>query len=141
MTMVNELTKQNQKYVQKGGFLMIITKIGEFLLWIVMKLIEFIMNLFRIMFMIRIDSERWYTLFLTIDTGEGLFYKFLWFSIKCGFFLVVFAFGGPLLTLVGISFMYKNLFKKMKELKKDDDEGEEGEGKDEGGGDAGESNA
>ena len=118
MTMVNELTRQNQKYVQKGGFLMIITKIGEFLLWIVMKLIEFIMNLFRIMFMIRIDTERWYTLFLTIDTGEGLFYKFLWFSIKCGFFLVVFAFGGPLLTLVGISFMYKNLFKKMKELKK-----------------------
>ncbi len=124
MTTVNQLTKKNQTYVQSGGFLMIITKIGEFLLYIVMKLIEFIVNLFRIMFMVRIDSTRWYTLFLTIDTGEGLFFKYLWFSIKCGFFLVVFAFGGPLFMLAGITFMYKNLFKKMGELKKDEDDKE-----------------
>ena len=47
MTTVNQLTKKNQTYVQSGGFLMIITKIGEFLLYIVMKLIEFIVNLMK----------------------------------------------------------------------------------------------
>ena len=122
MTVVNNLTSKNQKYVQTGGFLMIITKIGEFLLWIVMKIVEIIMTIFRILFFFRIDPKSWYTLFLTLAPGEGLFYKYLWFSMKCGFFLVVFAFGGPLIALIGISFMYKNLFKKMGELKKDEDE-------------------
>ena len=122
MTVVNKLTNKNQKYVQNGGFLMIITKIGEFLLWIVMKIMEIIMNIFRIFFFFRIDPNSWGILFLTLAPGEGLFYKYLLFSMKCGFFLVVFAFGGPLIALIGISFMYKNLFKKMGELKKDEDE-------------------
>ena len=125
MTVVNKLTNKNQKYVQNGGFLMIITKIGEFLLWIVMKIMQIIMNIFRIFFFLRIDPNSWGTLFLTIAPGEGLFYKYLWFSMKCGFFLVIFAFGGPLIALIGISFMYKNLFKKMGELKKDEDEKED----------------
>lgn len=120
MTSVNKLTKN--KYVQSGGFLMIIAKIGEFLLYIVAMILRFIWRLFKMFFAIRLDFTRWYTLFLTLRTGEGLFYKYLWFSIKCGFYLVVFAFGGPLIALLGIVFMYKNLFKKMKELKKDEDE-------------------
>ena len=49
---------------------MIITTTGNFLPRIVMKLIEFI-NLFRIMFMIRIDTEKVVYTFLT-DTQEGL---------------------------------------------------------------------
>ena len=123
MTEVNKLTKRNN-YVQSGGFLMIVAKIGEFLLYIVAMLLRFLWRMFRILFMVRLDFKKWYTLFLTLRTGEGLFYKYLWFSIKCGFFLVVFAFGGPLIALLGIVFMYKNIFKKMKELKKDEDEEE-----------------
>ena len=123
MTEVNKLTKRNI-YVQSGGFLMIVAKIGEFLLYIVAMLLRFLWRMFRILFMIRLDFKKWYTLFLTLRTGEGLFYKYLWFSIKCGFFLVVFAFGGPLIALLGIVFMYKNIFKKMKELKKYEDEEE-----------------
>ena len=78
--------------------------------------------------------------FLTIDTGEGLFYKVSKVFNKVWIFLSSICFWRPSASFIGISFMYKNLFKKMKELKKGD-EGEEGEGKDEGGGDAGESNA
>jgi hypothetical protein len=122
MTVVNKLTNKNQKYVQKAGFIGIIPTIGVFLLKVVMKIVEVIVTIFRIFFFFRIDPNSWGTLFLTLAPGEGLFYKYLLFSMKCGFFLVVFAFGGPLIALIGISFMYKNLFKKMGELKKDEDE-------------------
>ena len=124
MTVVNKLTKKNQKYVQSGGFLMIIVAIGKFLLFIVAKIMEFMANLFRMLFMIRFDLKN-FPIFLTLDPGEGLFYKYLWFSMKCGFFLVIFAFGGPLIALIGVAFMYKNLFKKMGELKQDEDDKEE----------------
>ena len=43
--------------------------------------------------------------------------------MKGGFYLAVFAFGGPLLALIAIGFMYKKLFEKFKEMKKE--EGEE----------------
>ena len=77
------------------------------------------------LFWIRIDMRRWWTLFLRLAPGEGMFYKYLWFSMKCGVYLVVFAFGGPLIAMIGIIFLYKNLFKKMGELKKDNDAKEE----------------
>ena len=128
MTVVNNLTSKNQKYVQKAGFIGIIPTIGDFLLKVVTKIVEVIVTIFRILFFFRIDPKSWATLFLTLDPGEGLFYKYLWFSMKCGFFLVVFAFGGPLIALIGISFMYKNLFKKMGELKKDEDEKDDKKG-------------
>jgi hypothetical protein len=124
MTKVNQLTKQ--KYVQSGGFLMIIAKIGEVLAIIIMALLNFIKALFKSLFWIRFDKKSPFTLFLTLDSGEGIFYKYIWFAVKCGFYLVVFAFGGPLLALVGILFLYKNLFGKLKEInKEEEEEGEE----------------
>jgi hypothetical protein len=134
MSNVNKLTVSKQ-YVQSGGFMMIIAKIGEFLLVIVMAVINFFIAMFKTLFMIRFDDQSPLTLFLTIDSGEGMFFKYIWFSIKCGFYLVVFAFGGPLLALLGIVFLYKNLFSKLSELKeeeedkdKDKDQGGEEEG-------------
>ena len=106
MSNVNELTESN-KYVQSGGFMMIIAKIGEFLLMIVVAIIDFFIAMFKTLFMIRFDGQSPFTLFLTIDSGEGMFFKYIWFAIKCGFYLVVFAFGGPLLALLGIVFLYK----------------------------------
>jgi hypothetical protein len=132
MSNVNKLTVKtvNHKYVQSGGlFLMAVMKIGEVLLIIVMAVLTFIKNIFKALFMIRWDSNSIFP--PTIESGEGMFYKYLWFSIKCGFYLVVFAFGGPLLALVGIIFLYKNLFSKLSELKKEEGEGEGGDGKEE----------
>ena len=53
MTEVNNLTRINEKYVQKAGFIGIIPMIGEFLLKIVINILVFIYNLFQMLFWIR----------------------------------------------------------------------------------------
>jgi hypothetical protein len=44
---------------------------------------------------------------------KGAFWKFIWFCIQCGFYLLVFAIAGPIFMLVGIMMVYGKLFKKM----------------------------
>jgi len=126
---INEIIEK-QQYIQAGGLPGVIAKIGEFLLIIVMKILELIWNMILALFNFRIELSTEFPFFFATDTGEGLFFKFCWFAIKGGFYLTVFAFGGPLLALIAIGFMYKKLFEKFKEMKKE--EGEEDK-KDEGG--------
>lgn len=128
---VNEIV-QDQLYIQSGGMPMVVAKIGEFLMIIVMAIVRFLINLFKALFKFRFELSFDAPFFATADVGEGLFYKFCWMAIKAGFYLAVFAFGGPLLILAGIGFLYKNLFEKFKELKKGDNE-KENEGEDSGG--------
>lgn len=122
---------EKQQYVQSGGFglVMVITKIGEFLLIIVMKILEALKNLFMALFRFRPELSLQFPFIFAADKGESLFFKFCWLAVKAGFYLVVFAFGGPLIALIAIGFMYKSLFAKFKELKKEDDEPEGDENK------------
>ena len=108
-----------KKISQKGGFMMIIPKIGEILGIVVLAIMNGMYNLFNALFMIRTTDSIPY---LYMETGEGLVYKYIWFSAKCGFYLVVFAFGGPLIAVIGIILLYKNLFSKFKDLKKEESE-------------------
>ena len=117
----NIFTKQ--QYVQAGGLPMVIAKIGEFLLIIVMKILDAIKNMIMALFRFRPELSIEFPFFFVADTGEALFFKFCWLAMKGGFYLAVFAFGGPLLALIAIGFMYKKLFEKFKEMKKE--EGEE----------------
>ena len=125
---------KKQKYIQAGGLPMVIAKIGEFLLIIVMKILEMLKNLFMALFRFRPELGTDFPFIFVSDTGEALFFKFCWLAVKAGFYLAVFAFGGPLLALMGIGFMYKNLFAKFSELKKDENEAE-GEKSNDGGDD------
>lgn len=118
---VNDIVKEPH-YVQSGGFMMIVAKIGEFLMIIVMAILNFLKDLAMQLFKFKPTLSTDFPFFFTAEPGEGLFYKFCWLAIKAGFYLSVFAFGGPLLILVGIGFLYKNLFEKFKELKKVDNE-------------------
>lgn len=126
---LNEIIEK-QQYIQAGGLPMVIAKIGEFLLIIVMKILEFLWNLLLALFRFRPELSLEFPFFFAADTGEALFFKFCWLAIKGGFYLAVFAFGGPLIALIAIGFMYKKLFEKFKEMKKTEEE----ENKDEGGG-------
>lgn len=110
---------EKQVYLQSGGLPMVVAKICEFLLLIVTTICKFILNLFKALFKFKPELSTNFPFFFTTDVGEGLFYKFCWLAIRAGFYLAVFAFGGPLIALIGIGFLYKNLFKKFKELKKD----------------------
>ena len=118
------ISKSKQLYKQNGGLgLMILAKIGEFLLMIVVAIMKFVWTLVKILFKVSFDfKEHPFTLGLHLRESEGYAYKYIWLAIKSGFYLVVFAFGGPLLTLIGISMLYKNLFSKFGELQKDDDD-------------------
>ena len=119
MNVNNILTVKNKKrnYVQSGGFIAIIAIIGEFLLKIVIYIIKLIIMLFKALFMIRWHNN---SKLPSLDNGEGMFYKYAWVAAKCGIYLVIFAFGGPLITMIGIIFLYKKLFSKFNELKKID---------------------
>lgn len=120
---------EKQQYVQAGGLPMVIAKIGEFLLIIVMKILGALKNLFMALFRFRPELSLQFPFVFAADKGESLFFKFCWLAVKAGFYLVVFAFGGPLIALIAIGFMYKSLFAKFKELKKEDDEPEGDENK------------
>lgn len=120
----NDLNKiiKKQQYIQSGGLPGIVAKIGEFLLFIVMGILEFIKNISINLFYFRYELSSAFPFIFTTNVGEGLFFKFCWLAIKAGFFLVVFAFGGPLITLIAIGFMYKQLFEKFTEMKSLDNE-------------------
>lgn len=120
---INEMFEK-QQYIQAGGLPMVIAKIGEFLMIIVMAILRFLKNLFMTLFRFRPELSLKFPFIFVTDVGEGLFYKFCWLAVKAGFYLAVFAFGGPLIALIAIGFMYKNLFAKFKELKKEDNEEE-----------------
>jgi hypothetical protein len=121
LNQINKIIKK-QQYIQAGGMPGIVVKIGEFLLVIVMGILEFIKNTAINLFYFRYEFSTEFPFIFTTNVGEGLFFKFCWLAIKAGFFLVVFAFGGPLITLIAVGFMYKQLFEKFTELKSLDDE-------------------
>ena len=130
---INEII-QTQRYNQAGGFIVqVVTKIGEFLLIIVMAIFRGLLNLAIKLFRFRPELSTDFPFFFASDVGEALFFKFVWLAVKSGFYLAVFAFGGPIVALIAIGFMYKNLFASLKELKKEDDEPEQKAEGDDGG--------
>lgn len=44
---------------------------------------------------------------------QGYFWLYIWFSMKCGLYLVMFAIGGPIFLMMGIFLIYSKLFKKI----------------------------
>jgi hypothetical protein len=40
----------------------------------------------------------------------GLFWKYIGFCIKSSLYLVIFVFGGPIVTLIGMIYLYFNIF-------------------------------
>jgi hypothetical protein len=61
----------------------------------------------------------------------GGFWKYIFFCIKSSLYLVIFAFGGPIVTIIGMIYLYINVAKKNltnqeeEEEKKDDEESQE----------------
>ena len=55
----------------------------------------------------------------------GGFWKYIFFCIKSSLYLVIFAFGGPIVTLIGMIYLYVNIAKKNLINKKDEDDNED----------------
>ena len=104
------------KFEQHGGFVMVVTAIGKFIVSIVATILEKLWNGIVAL----LNPKVW-------ETGQGLLWKYMWWCLKVAFYLVVFSFGGPLLILIGIIMLYSNLAKKVSTLKTDAEEKEEKE--------------
>ena len=56
-----------------------------------------------------------------LKPGEGNFYKFVWLAIRAGVVSVIFAFGGPLITLNCCIFLCtKHYLLKLDEMRRED---------------------
>ena len=121
----NNLKKKS--YIQSGGLPGTVAKIGEYLIIIVMYILTGIYNLSQKLFNFEVGLTNKFPFIFSSEPGEALFFKFFWLAVKSGLCLVVFAFGGPIITLVAVGFMYQQLFKKFNKLKKMEKEGNEDE--------------
>ena len=104
------------KFEQHGGFVMVVTAIGKFIVSIVATILEKLWNGLVAL----LNPKVW-------ETGQGLLWKYMWWCLKVAGYLVVFSFGGPLLILIGIIMLYSNLAKKVSTLKTDAEKKEDTE--------------
>ena len=95
--------------IQRGGFFGALINLlrtgGEIAFYTVLGLFTNLKYHFRIW----PEGERWwYPPF--DDLYVGTFWKFIFFCIKSSFYLLIFAFGGPVVTLIGICYLYFNIY-------------------------------
>ena len=110
-----------QLYIQHGGVPMLIAVIGQFVMKVSMDVVIGIKN--GMVNTFYIYPEGGY--FEFNDYFVGLLWKYLYWCLKSCVYLLIFCFGGPVLILVGIIFMYKHLFKRMGERSDYDKEKEQ----------------
>ena len=123
LDMSNQLTS-NRRPIQKGGqvfnllfYLVLPFKfVAELIIKILGKLLPSLLA-----FYIR-DEKGNLTLPYT-DSNSGLFWKFLYVTLKIGLYLVVFAVGGLGVTVFGMGYLYTKLFSQFTKKKTDINEG------------------
>ena len=127
INIINEHNKNNERPVQSGGFVFsLIASIGELFILVVRGIIKGLFLTGRLLFKpsykikskeeaeeIRNPIVRFFSRIPKPYTkdGEGYLWKYLWFCIKVSFFLVIFAFGGIIVTIVGLLYIYRKLYK------------------------------
>ena len=99
----------NKKYLQHGGVPTLIALIGQFIATIVTVVLEGVKN-GAISTMEIHPNDDWYDF---KNWTFGYLWKYLWWSLKSCFYLLIFCFGGPLIILFGIILLYKNLGNKL----------------------------
>lgn len=100
-----------QLYIQHGGVPMLIAVIGQFVMKVAMDVVIGIKKGLQNTFYVY--PEGGYLEFN--DYFVGMMWKYLYWCLKSCVYLMIFCFGGPILILIGIIFMYKHLFKRMGE--------------------------
>jgi hypothetical protein len=106
---VTSILRQNSdinngnNFNQSGGFLSgIIATLGDIIKAVITAVLKFMKNFFKELF--------W---FPWKQSNRALFWKYLWFCIKCGFYLLIFAVAGPIFIVIGIGMVYSKMFAKM----------------------------
>ena len=100
---VTELKKEQRGGGDWGGLGMDIP------VWIITIPVKVIQYIFKDLLLHQLDPR----FIFTKKSNKSGFWKFVWFALKCGFFLCIFAIAGPIFMLIGITMIYGKLFKKM----------------------------
>lgn len=101
---IPNVSSNSVRQPQSGGFLLAALSIPYGLITFVK---DFFVVLAKCLYdLFRIDG-------LNDNTHVSGAWKYLWFCVQCGFYLIVFAVTGPIFMLFGISMIYMKLFKKM----------------------------
>ena len=132
------VNKKQVLKVQHGGVVQLIATIGTTVIYTAASLLMALSGPMRDTFALYpedpqswYDSKVWYV---------GYFWRFIFFCIKSSLYLVIFAFGGPIVTLFGIVYLYMRIYdKNIRPKTEDEKKAEKLEGEGGGGGGEGES--
>ena len=97
----------NYRSEQKGGFVGSVAMAFQATMGFVFKLVFGIFIYLKKLMIQLFNPYPWK------QKNRGQFYKYVWFCIKCGLYLLVFAIAGPIFIMIGIFMVYGKLFKKM----------------------------
>ena len=112
---IKTITNNYEKHhvIQTGGFVGGLVAIGQFVGQLGVYIVVGFFELLRKFFYIPAPYEvEWW------DIGgweAGAFWRYIWWCIKSVCYLMIFAMGGPIITIIGIFFLYKNLASKFGE--------------------------
>lgn len=98
---------QPKSYEQHGGLLGPVVQAFQACIGIVFKVVFGIFIWFKKL-MIQLFHPFPYK-----QKNRAQFYKYIWFCIKCGFYLIIFAIAGPVFVMIGIFMVYGKIFQKM----------------------------
>ena len=99
---------QSNRPTQSGGFVgPLYQAFGQMMSWLMQLIFGFFIWLFRLL------RDLFYPLPLPWNKEYGQFYSYIWFCIKAGFYLIIFAIAGPIFTMIGIFMVYGKIFEKM----------------------------
>ena len=93
------------KYEQSGGFLNpmgLVPSVFDVIKMVVLGILSFLEKIFKELFYLPWRQK-----------NRALFYKYVLFCIKCGFYLMIFAIAGPVFIIIGIVMVYSKVFAKM----------------------------
>lgn len=103
----NTKTINNYRTEQKGGFVGSVAMAFQATMGFVFKLVFGIFIYLKKLMIQLFYPYPWK------QKNRAQFYKYVWFCIKCGIYLIIFAIAGPIFIMIGIFMVYGKLFKKM----------------------------
>jgi len=114
------------KYNQKGGAFVILAWIAQFIFEIIKAVLTFIKDLLKVCpndkaskfsecFMPGKTSGSWGRMINPKKWEWGGLWYYLKWCIKTVIYIIIFCFGGPIVILIGVAYLYSQLFTKLGE--------------------------
>ena len=100
-----EIVNKTKKISQSGGF------IGDILMAIKQMVVGAVWFVIRLLKDLALQLFYWKPTWKQGD--RALFWKYIIFCIKCGFYLLIFAIAGPIFIVIGIAMVYSKMLGKM----------------------------